>query len=147
MAFGIAAFTMLAMMLYIDNFFSDRTLMVCMVLGMLYRVLADGNIYNFAGTAYAGLIAGAVAWKISGKPMARDLASFPAYLKLLTASGIWMHFQPLVVLLLVIILQVAGRKLQKSTTSLATRNLQPATKNWFTEWTIIAVTIITLLWV
>lgn len=100
-SFGLTAFVMIAMMLYIDNFFSDRTLVAALTLGMLYRTLQDGSIYGFAGTAYAGLMAGALAWKLSGRPMVRDAAAFPPYLKLLVLAGIWLNWMQLAILLVV----------------------------------------------
>lgn len=127
-AFGTTALLMLAMMLYIDNFFSDRTLVACMALGMLSRTLADGTIYGFAGTAYAGLIAGAVAWKWSKKPMARDFASFPAYLKLLAVAGIWLHWIPLAFFLAAVLAS----------------SLLRSEKKWLVEWVIIAGVIISV---
>lgn len=98
---GLTSFVMLAMMLYLDNFFSDRTLIACLVLGMLYRVLGEGTLYGFAGTGYAALIVSLLVWKYSGRPMVRDVAAFPDYLKLLTVSGVWLHASQLVTLLVI----------------------------------------------
>ncbi|HEU5047147.1 MAG TPA: prepilin peptidase [Rickettsiales bacterium] len=98
-SFGATAFIMIAAMIHIDNFFSNRTLVAAMMFGMLDRTLVDGSLYGFLGTGYAGLLAGAVAWKLSGRPMARDMGAFPGYLKLLVAAGIWVHPVPFAVLL------------------------------------------------
>jgi prepilin signal peptidase PulO-like enzyme (type II secretory pathway) len=105
-SFGILSLFMLAMMLRTDHFFSDRTLMVSALLGMLYRTLMDGTLYGFAGTTFAGILAGALAWKLSGKPMKRDYAAFPVYLKLLALAGIWLYFPQLAALLVIVFLAV-----------------------------------------
>jgi len=98
---GMTAFVMLAMMMYIDQFFSDRTLAACLTLGMVYRTLTEGSIYGFVGCGYAGLIAGALIWKFcSRKPMVRDMAAFPSYLKLLTVAGVWLNPLALITLLI-----------------------------------------------
>lgn len=97
-SFGILSLLMLAMMLRTDHFFSDRTLMVSALLGMLYRTLMDGTLYGFAGTAFAGILAGLLVWKLSGIPMKRDYAAFPVYLKLLALAGIWLYFPQLAAL-------------------------------------------------
>jgi prepilin signal peptidase PulO-like enzyme (type II secretory pathway) len=97
-SFGATAFVMIAMMLHIDNFFSGKTLVVCIAIGMVYRTLLEGTIYGFAGGAGLGLLAGVVAWKCSGKPLIRDMAAFPTYLKLLVCAGIWLpEFQLFIV--------------------------------------------------
>ena len=92
LSFGGAAFVTLGMMLYIDNFFSGRTFGLILALGAVWRVLTEATIYGFAGGVFAGLMLGGMAWKVSGKPMVRDAAAFPAYLKLLAASGAWLTF-------------------------------------------------------
>ena len=125
-SFGGLSFIMIAMMLYIDNFFSNRTLMAAMMCGALYRVLHDGTMYNFAGGLYAGVMAGAVAWKISGKPMARDMGAFPSYLKLLAASGIWLTLPQLAILFPVTLVASAFRNHKK----------------WLVEYVIIITTVI-----
>jgi prepilin signal peptidase PulO-like enzyme (type II secretory pathway) len=91
LVFGTTTLLMLIMMLVIDKFFSDRTLVACIIFGMLQRTLHDHTLYGFLGGAYIGLIAAVIAWKLSGKPMVRDMAAFPTYLKLLVMAGIWLH--------------------------------------------------------
>lgn len=143
-SFGTTALLMLAMMLYIDNFFSDRTLMACMILGMLHRTLLDGNIYGFLGTGYAGVIIGALAWKLSKKPMARDFVSFPIYLKLLAAAGIWLHWLQFTAVLAAAAF-VSGARFQVSEKT-ETQNPKPETlKNWPIELIIIAGVIISVI--
>lgn len=138
-AFGATAFVMLGMMLFIDNFFSDRTLVVCIMLGMLHRVLLDGTMYGFLWTAYAGLIAGVVEWKLSGKPMVRDMAAFPVSLKLLVVAGVWLNFKPLFILMLfVAVTKVVSCKLQKN-------GLPEAPWKWLAEWWVMAGVIIGLI--
>lgn len=112
-AFGITAWVMLAAMLIIDSFFSDRTLIAAMVLGMLHRVLLEGTLYGFLGGAYAGLITGVIAWKFSGQKMSRNMAEFPPYLKLLTIAGIWLPAPYLAILLLLSLCAALGRKILK----------------------------------
>jgi prepilin signal peptidase PulO-like enzyme (type II secretory pathway) len=92
LSFGMTAFVMLGMMLYIDNFFSDRTFAAALAIAAVYRTLTEATVYGFAGGAFAGLLLGAAVWKLSGKPMVRDAAAFPAYLKLLVVSGAWLTF-------------------------------------------------------
>lgn len=99
-SFGITAFIMIAMMLYIDNFFSDRTLVAAMAIGAVYRTLMDGTVYDAAGGAFAGLIVGVVVWRLSGVPMQRETSAFPLYLKLLVASGLWLATPTFYVLML-----------------------------------------------
>ncbi len=127
---GITSFVMLGMMLLLDNFFSNKTLIACVILGMVYRTLQDGSIYGFIGTAYMGLLAGLVAWKISGKPLIRDAAAFPVYLKLLTVAGIWLAPVRLCVLLTAVLIILPYSK----------------GKPWLTEWTIIVSIIILIIY-
>lgn len=94
LSFGATAFVMLAMMLYIDNFFSDRTFGTALAIGAVFRTLTEGTVYGFAGGTFAGVVLGSLVWKWSGKPMIRDAAAFPAYLKLLVLAGAWLPFVP-----------------------------------------------------
>jgi leader peptidase (prepilin peptidase) / N-methyltransferase len=126
LSFGGTALIMIAMMLYIDNFFSDRTLAVAIMLGMVYRTLTDGTIYYFGGGLYIGVMVGAIAWKLSKAPMARDMGSFPTYMKLLAVAGIWLNFQQLAILLPIVLVASLFRNKIK----------------WLVEFTIIAVTVI-----
>jgi prepilin signal peptidase PulO-like enzyme (type II secretory pathway) len=98
---GLTAYVMLSMMLYIDNFFSNMTLVACMVLGMMYRTLNDGTIYTAAGGGFAGLMIGAAVWRFSKAPLIRDIKAFPSYMKLLVASGIWLTLPQLLIVLIV----------------------------------------------
>lgn len=124
-AFGMTAFVMLGMMLTIDNFFSDRTLFAAIACGMVMRTLEEHTIYGFTSSAFMGMIAGAVAWKLSRQPMIRDAVAFPGYLKLLVAAGVWLP-QPYMLLLLALTpLSLPLR-----------RHLR-----WVTEWMIIALTL------
>lgn len=127
--FGLTGFVMLAMMLLLDNFFSDKTLIACLVLGALHRALIDGTLYGFAGPAFAGLLIGGLIWKLSGKPFIRDLAGFPSYLKLLVAAGVWVPMPSLlaVYIAMLVAMVVKGKN------------------QWLPEWTIIVcVTLLTL---
>ena len=141
MSFGATGFVMLGMMLYIDNFFSDRTLVACAIMGMLHRTLIEGTMYGFLGTAYAGLMAGAIAWKVSGKPMARDMAAFPVYLKLLVVAGLWLP--PLQMGLLMwftaLLYVVINRLHQKESKEVAENK-----KKWLVEWFVMANVIIVM---
>lgn len=92
LSFGATAFVMIAMMLYIDNFFSDRTFAATLALAAVYRTLTEGTVYGFAGGVFAGVVLGAAVWKLSGVPMKRDASAFPTYLKLLCAAGAWLPF-------------------------------------------------------
>jgi hypothetical protein len=112
-------------MLTIDNFFSDRTLFAAIACGMVMRTLAEHTIYGFTGAAFMGMIAGAVAWKLSRQPMIRDAAAFPVYLKLLVAAGVWL---PQPYMLVVLVLTPLSLPLRKH-------------MRWVTEWTIIALTL------
>lgn len=87
LSFSSATLIALAMMLYIDNYFSDRTFGLLLALGAVYRTLTEATVYGFAGGVFAGLMLGGAIWKLSKKPMARDFGAFPAYLKLLIATG------------------------------------------------------------
>ncbi len=94
-SFGMTALLMIGVMLYIDDFFSGKTVIASMFLGALYRTLHEGTIYNVAGGAFAGLLIGSAIWRFSGKNLIRDIAAFPGYLNLLVAAGIWLplpHF-------------------------------------------------------
>jgi Bacterial Peptidase A24 N-terminal domain len=92
LSFGTTTFVMLAAMLYIDNFFSDRTFAAGLSLAAVYRTLIEHTVYGFGGGAFAGLMAGAIVWKLSGKPMKRDAAAFPTYLRILVLAGSWLTF-------------------------------------------------------
>jgi len=109
-SFGLTCFVMLGAMLHTADFFSNRTFVACAIFGMLYRTLGDASIYGFAATAYAGILVGALVWKLSGQKMVRDFAAFPGYLKLLTLAGIWLHFNGLFVLLCVCAAALPFRK-------------------------------------
>ena len=100
--FGITAFTMLWAMLYIDNFFSEKTFVAALIFGMLYQTLQTNTIYGFCIGGYIGIIAGVTAWKLSGKTMIRDYAYFPNYMKLLTLAGVWLPLPQMTMLLLLI---------------------------------------------
>lgn len=130
-SFGITALIMIASMLYIDNFFSGKTLIAALVMGALYRTLQDRTIYDMAGGAFAGLIVGGSAWRVSGKNLIRDIVSFPAYLDLLVAAGVWL---PLHYFLFVCLAAGAAWLLTKN-------------KPWGVEYTIIAVLIMYMLMV
>ncbi len=145
---GMTAFFMLAAMLTLDDFFADRVLIAGLVCGMLYRTLFDHTLFSFAGTAYGGLIAGVIVWKLSGKPMSRNMAAFPDVLKLLVLAGVWLHWPHLIFLVSVAAmaagLQVASCKLHKFKP--ATCNLQPTTpKKYLIENVIIAGAVVLVL--
>jgi len=110
---GITAFLMLITMLLLDDFFSDKTLVATIVLGMLCRTLLDGTLYGFAGSAFAGLLAGIAIWRISGTPMVRDVTAFPAYLKLLLAAGVWLPLSRLAIVLLAALIAALIRQDKK----------------------------------
>jgi len=126
---GGTAIIMLGMMRYIDNFFSDKTWVAALVLGMLYRTLVDKTLFDFAGSAYFGIIAGVIAWKLSGKEMKRDAAAFPGYLKLLTLAGIWLTIPKLAIMCLI---------------TLVTALLLRQKIRWITEYVILAGILILL---
>lgn len=90
LSFGSTSLVMLVAMLSIDNFFSDRTFVVSLMLAAVYRTLTEATIYGFGGGAFAGLMLGAVIWKLSGKEMQRDYGAFPYYLRLLILAGAWL---------------------------------------------------------
>jgi leader peptidase (prepilin peptidase)/N-methyltransferase len=92
LSFGMTALVMIGMMLFIDNFFSDRTFGTALAIAAVYRTLLEGTIYGFGGGAFAGMMIGATIWKLSGKPMIRDAAAFPSYMKLLVLAGGWLPF-------------------------------------------------------
>ena len=102
LSFGLTAFVMLWAMLYIDNFFSEKTFIACLVFAMLYQTLQTHTIYGFCIGGYIGIIAGAIAWKLSGNKMIRDYAYFPNYLKLLALAGVWLPLPQMAILLGVI---------------------------------------------
>lgn len=92
---GMTAMLMIGCMLYLDDFISGKTVIATIFFGALYRTLQEGSIYGAAGGAFAGLLAGAIVWKLSKTKFIRDVASFPAYLQLLVAAGVWLplpHF-------------------------------------------------------
>ena len=89
-SFGMTALLMIAVMLYIDDFFSGKTVIASLFLGVLYRTLHEGTIYNAVGGAFAGLLIGATVWRFSGKPLIRDIVAFPPYINLLVAAGAWL---------------------------------------------------------
>lgn len=130
-AFGSTALIMIAMMRYIDGFFSNRTLVAVIMFGMLARTLQDATLYGFLATGYAGLMAGAVAWKLSGKPMARDMGAFPGYLKLLVAAGVWMHPMPFALLLVAGLAAAFVEKIFK--------------RQWFVEYVLSAGIVVSML--
>jgi len=101
---GMTSLIMLAMMLVLDGFFSNKTLIASLVLGSLFRTLQDNTIYNFLGNGYAGLIVGLVIWKLSDRPLVRDVKAFPEYLKLLVVAGVWLSFPQLALVLLMMII-------------------------------------------
>jgi leader peptidase (prepilin peptidase)/N-methyltransferase len=125
-SFGLTTLVMLGMMFYLDNFFSNKTLIACYIFAMLYRTLMEGTIYGFAGGAFAALAAGLVVWKISGRPLVRDLIQFPSYLKLLVAAGLWLPPLHLVALLFATLVTVPLVK----------------DEHWMSEWMIITGIII-----
>jgi len=122
---GMTSMVMMLTMLYSNRFFSDRTLLACLILGMLYRTLQDGSIYGFAGGGFTGLLGGVAAWKLSRAPLIRDIRVFPTFLKLLVAAGVWLPLFPLVALIVAVLLLVAVSR----------NRLQPA------EWAIICTTV------
>ena len=99
LSFGTASLVMIAAMLSIDNFFSDRTFAVSLALAVVTRTLAEATVYGFAGGAFAGLMLGATVWKLSGKQMTRDSLAFPPYLKLLILAGAWLPFPAFIAIL------------------------------------------------
>jgi len=129
-ALGMTSFVMIAMMLKLDNFFSDRTLIAGIVLGMLYRTLIDGTIYGFAGAGFAGLMAGVILWKLSKRPLVRNISEYPSYVKLLVAAGVWL---PLI--------QLPGVLLAMGIASLLAKD-----KKWLMEFSIMACVMIETLY-
>jgi prepilin signal peptidase PulO-like enzyme (type II secretory pathway) len=82
------ALVMLFAMEMIDRFFSHATWISFLVLGMIYRTLQDGTIFDFLqGVLYCTIFAMAF-WKWNNKRA--DIASgLPDYVKLFIASGVW----------------------------------------------------------
>jgi prepilin signal peptidase PulO-like enzyme (type II secretory pathway) len=126
---GMTALIMIAIMLYLDNFFSGKTLIASLFLGALYRTLQDGTVYDMAGGAFAGLIVGAAAWRFSGKELIRDIVAFPPYLNLLVAAGTWL---PLHQFFMACIVAAAGVPLAKD-------------RPWIVEWNIIVYVLLAVL--
>jgi prepilin signal peptidase PulO-like enzyme (type II secretory pathway) len=129
LSLGMTSFVMLAMMLILDNFFSNITALACIVLGMLYQLLLEGTIYGFAGGGFAGLFIGAAIWRISGQALTRDVKAFPNYLKLLVAAGIWLSLPQLII---TFVIAGIGLPLRKS-------------RVWFPELIIITCIMVLLL--
>ncbi len=129
LSFGTTAFVMLGMMLFIDNFFSDRTFGTALAIGAVFRTLAEGTIYGFAGGSFAGLMLGSVIWKLSGKPMIRDAAAFPAYMKLLVLAGAWLTFPQFLAIMPVCAFAMLAR----------------SAKKWLPEYAIICATMAALI--
>lgn len=113
LSFGVTALVMLVMMLYIDNFFSDRTFAAGLALAAVFRTLNEHTVYGFGGGAFAGVMLGTIMWKISGQPMKRDAAAFPPYLKLLALAGAWLPFTQLIAILPVCGFAALARKCGK----------------------------------
>jgi prepilin signal peptidase PulO-like enzyme (type II secretory pathway) len=128
LSFGSAALVTMAMMLYIDNFFSDRTFGLTLALAAVFRALTEATVYGFGGGVFAGLMLGGVIWRFSGQPMKRDAAAFPHYLKLLAVAGAWLTFPQFIAILPVC----------------AFAGLIRNQKKWLPEFTIIASTIFML---
>jgi len=128
-SFGTTAFVMLAMMLYIDNFFSGKTVVAAIVMGVVYRTLFDHTIYDAGGGMFAGLLIGGFVWRYSGRELIRDIAAFPPYLCLLVAAGAWLPLMPFFGVC------VAG--------ALAT--LFRKGRPWIVEWTLITATVAEML--
>jgi prepilin signal peptidase PulO-like enzyme (type II secretory pathway) len=126
--FGMTALIMIAVMLYLDNFFSGKTVIAALFLGTLYRTLNEGTLYNAAGGAFAGLMVGSIAWRYSGKELIRDIVAFPGYLNLLIVAGVWLPLTQFFIACL-----AAG-------VASIFRKDQP----WLVEWTIIAYTVVTV---
>jgi len=97
--FGLTAFVMLWAMLYIDNFFSEKTFVAALIFGTIYQTLKTHTIYGFCIGGYIGIIAGVIAWKLSGKKMIRDYSDFPNYMKLLALAGVWLSLSQMGILL------------------------------------------------
>lgn len=129
LSFGATSLVMIAAMLSIDNFFSDRTFAVSLAFAAIYRTLAEATVYGFAGGAFAGMMLGAMVWKFSGKTMVRDAASFPSYLKLLIVAGAWLPLPQLLAILPVCAFAGAVRD----------------SKKWLPEFTIVGGTLVMLL--
>jgi len=128
-SFGMTAFVMIAAMLYLDDFFSGKTMVAAIVFGALYRTMHDGTLYDMAGGAFAGLIVGSIAWKLSRKQLIRDIAAFPPYLDLLVAAGVWL---PLTQFFLVCFAAGVMRFICKNS-------------QWAVEWAIIATVVLEML--
>jgi leader peptidase (prepilin peptidase) / N-methyltransferase len=128
-SFGVTVLLALLLMLTSDDYFSDCTLIVCIVLGMLQRTLHDGTIYGFAGTGFAGLLVGVSAWKLSGKPWVRDVGAFPSSLKLLCAAGVWLNLS-----------QLAAVCVAAAAASIFTKE-----RKWMPQWAIGTCTVLQVL--
>ncbi len=126
----MTALIMVAMMLYLDNFFSGKTLIACIFLGALSRTLEDGTIYTMAGGAFAGLMIGALVWRFSGKTLIRDIAAFPTYIGLLVTAGVWLPLHQVFIAAL----------------AAAVAYLFRSGRPWVVEWTIIAYIILATLY-
>jgi prepilin signal peptidase PulO-like enzyme (type II secretory pathway) len=128
-SFGMTALVMIAMMLYLDNFFSGKTVIAAIVLGALYRTLQDGTLYGMAGGGFAGLMVGALVWKYSGKNLIRDITAFPEYLNLLVTAGVWLPLHQFYMTCLVAAVALLFKK----------------NRPWIVEWSIITYVIIAVL--
>lgn len=127
-SFGMTTLLMIAVMLYIDNFFSGKTAIAALFLGTLYRTLHEGTMYNALGGAFAGLLVGALAWRYSGKELIRDIVAFPSYLDLLVVAGVWLPFPQFLIACLVTGVAALFRK----------------NNPWLVEWSLIAYTVVTV---
>lgn len=129
LSFGVTTMVMLAAMLYIDNFFSDRTLGTGLALGAIFRTLLDGTVYGAAGGAFAGIVLGSAIWKFSGVPMKRDANAFPIYMKLLVLAGVWLPIGSWVAILPICAFGALTRK----------------SLRWLPEYAILSATMVMLL--
>lgn len=129
LSFGMTAFIMLGMMLSLDQFFSNKTLIGAFVFGMIWRTLRNHSIYGFAGGGFAALMICGAVCSLTGKPLKRDIATFPAWLKLLVVAGVWLS-----------LFQLATVFIAAFIASLLHKN-----RPWLVEWTIIITVILLLL--
>lgn len=128
-SFGMTALIMIAAMLYLDNFFSGKTVIAAIFLGALYHTLQDKTLYNMAAGGFAGLLVGGFVWKFSGRNLIRDIAAFPSYVCLLVTAGVWLPFSQFVIMCCVVgIAQIIGQKYR-----------------WIADWTIILYIVLGML--
>ncbi len=96
---GVAVVMLFAMDM-IDRFFSVKTWVAFMVIGMLYRALEDHSIFPMLMGAFYSALPACANWKIRN-PKAHVSSGLPAYICLFAAAGVWFGVHDWIVCMLI----------------------------------------------